>query len=124
MTDKKFTIEDKEKWYGESVEAKSDPIIDPGTGKTLILRWFEFAINPEIKHTPTKQELFNAHWKQISTMLWGDGLVPRQDINPRVEIGKKRGKGKYRIFVLCEPRLGTFVAEKPQNLQEMIKPSA
>ena len=106
----------KEGWYGLDMETKSVPLIDPGTGRPYVLRTFEFVKNPEWKAKAiTKQELFNMHWRQIQALLWGDGLVPYEDANPRIVMSKKR----YRIFILCKPRLSTFVADRPQTLQEL-----
>lgn len=111
-----------EGWEGKTAQVKSDPLIDAGTGKPYLLRSFQFKINPLILHTPTKQELFNYHWQQIRTTLWGDGLRWREDVNPRIVINKKNLT--YTIFILCEPRLGaggvtTMFNERPKTLQEI-----
>jgi len=112
---------EKEGWYGMEMQTKpSDPMVDSGTGKPYVLRTFEFAKNLSFKGTLTKQEIFNMHWRQIQTFLWGDGLVAHEDVNPRIVIGKK----KYRIFILCKPRLMTIVVDKPQTLQEIFKPKS
>ena len=112
-----FGIKAKEGWYGQEIQTKpSDPLIDPGTGKPYIIRAFEFAKNPEFKGKLTKQEIFNMHWRQIQALLWGDGLVPNENINPRIHF---RGN-KYKIFILCQPRLRTFVADKPKTLQQLL----
>lgn len=106
-------------WEGQELEVKSDPLMDDGTGSKVIIRMFQFAANPEIlkKLKPSKQELFNSHAMQIKSMLWADGLVPRDDISPTVNTSKKREM--YRIFVTCEPRLGVSVLETPKTLQEL-----
>ena len=109
---------ENENWHGTDLRAKSTPIMDPGVGKPLIIRSFEFSRNPEFKGTITKQDLFNMHWRQLRVMLWGDGLVPREDINPRIEFMRNN---KYRIFITCEPRLGTFVQESPQTLNKLLQ---
>lgn len=109
-------------WYGATLETEGTPMIDSGSGKPLILRTFEFAINKAVadklraQHlTVTRQELFNFHWPQIRTIIWGDGMVASTDVDPRVIIGKKR----YRIFLLCEPKFRTMVNDKLQTLQEV-----
>lgn len=116
-----------EDWYGRQVETNSDvPLINDGTGKPYIIRQFLFAFSPDtlikIRNkkipVPTRQELFNSNWKQIQVMLWSDGLVPAQEAEPRMIIGKK----KYKIILLCEPRSKVMVAEKPRTLQEITKP--
>lgn len=113
------------KWVGQEVATNADdavPLVDPGTGKTLVLRIFQFAFNPEFllkkNQVVNKQDIFNSHWHQMRIELWKDGLVPREDVDPRVVLGRKG----YRIFILSEPRLRTTVVEKPQTLQEITKP--
>ena len=114
----------KEKWEGQELGVNSNiPLVDAGTGKQYIIRQFEFEFNPkfikDLKDGKTKldrQVLFNSHWKQIEVTLWGDGLVPRKDIEPRMMIGKK----KYRIVLMCEPRLRTMIADKARTLQEIM----
>jgi len=118
----------KDKWQAQEVGVNSNvPLVDSAQGKPYIIRQFEFSFNPDAAlkirqkkiPAPTEQELFNSNWKQIQTTLWGDGLVPRQDINPRMIVGKK----KYKIILLCEPRFRTMVNEKPRTLQEVTKPT-
>lgn len=115
-------------WYGATLETPGTQMVDSGTGKPYILRTFEFAINPKVakemrdkKQTMDKQQLFNSHWPQIRLMLMSDGLVANEDVPPRVVVGKKRGKGKYRIFVLCEPKAGVAVVDKVATLQDLFK---
>src|SRR3990167_598186 len=107
--------------YGSQLETEGVPLIDPGEGKIVSIRVFDFKMNPAIKDFPTDRQLiFNTHAKQISTILWGDGLRPLESNSPRVIINKKRGS--YRIFVPCEARLGVGFADKPMNLtQELAK---
>lgn len=107
--------------YGADLTAPSVPLIDPGTGKTVSIRTFTFKMNPkkikEFAHVD-KQALFNAHAKQITTMLWGDGLIPLDGNSPRVIIDRKRSL--YQIFVPCEARLNTMWMDKPKNLSETL----
>lgn len=114
---KQFELAGEEgKWYGQEMNVESDPMIDDGTGKPYFLRCFEFGANPDVKKIPSKQDLFNSHWKQIRDFLWKDGLVHREDIPPRIVYGQK----KYQIFVLAEPRFNTMVLETPQTLQQIL----
>ena len=119
-----YEIHDKHKWTGQEVGVNSNvPLVDSGTGKTNVLRQFEFVFSPDFLRklkqkkvlAPTKQDLFNSNWKQIEITLWGDGLIPFKEVEPRIIVGKK----KYKIFILCEPRLGVMVAEKVRTLQEI-----
>lgn len=115
------------KWRAQEIGVNSNvPLVDAGQGKPYIIRRFEFSFNPQfvkdLKDGKTKldrQDLFNSNWRQIEITLWGDGLIVRKDIEPRVLIFNKH----YQIVLLCEPRLGTMVAEKPQTLQEITKPN-
>ncbi len=116
-------LEEMQDWHVGSGEVKSDPIIDPGTGQAIIIRNFEFKMNPDAKDLPSidKQMLFNIHARQITHSLWGDGLVPFDAVPPRVIIDEK--KGCYYIFVPCVAKTGVTIIEKPQNLSEALKAS-
>ena len=110
--------------YASSLETEGVRLNDPSTGKTVSIRVFEFKMNPDaVKNFPTDhQHLFNAHAKQIQTILWGDGLRPLDEFPPRVIIKKK--ERKYQIFVPCEARLNTMYIEKPGNLSKLINKNA
>lgn len=122
-----YQIDDKNKWTGQEIGVNSNvPLVDDGRGKPYIIRQFEFAFDPSMLKkirdkkwpAPTKQELFNSNWRQIEITLWGDGLIVKKEVEPRMLVGKK----KYKIILLCEPRLGVMVAEKPNTLQQLTKP--
>lgn len=118
-----FTTTDGEhNWFGQELEVNSDPLIDSGTGENILLRVFDFGANPANlkRDKPTKQQLFDSHVKQILTMLWSDGLEPAKDINPLIQISKK--KEKYRILMWCRAKAGVTWSDKPRTLQELIKP--
>lgn len=116
-----FSVQAEEGWQGQEIHAKSTPLIDPGTGKAVIIRVFEFSKNPEFKADLSQQEIFNLHWGQIKTLLWSDGLEANKDIEPRV-VHKDL---KYQIFITCVPRLRHGIRETlldiPQKLGEMLK---
>lgn len=118
-----FSIHDenKHKWEGQEVQVNSDPIIDPGTGETVLMRVFDFGANPENlkRDKPTKQQIFDSHIKQIQTMLWSDGLEPMKELNPLIQVSKK--KEKYRIILWCRARSGVTWADSPLNLRDIIK---
>lgn len=116
------TTDGKYGWFGQEVEVHSDPLIDSGSGKPVIIRMFEFAANPEIlkQEKPTKQQLFDNHAAQIRSFLWRDGLQPYEGVSPKVSTSKKREK--YRIFVACEPKPGVVLLERPKKLQDLTKP--
>lgn len=104
--------------YGANLHTDGTPLIDSATGKTIVIRAFEFKMNPEaVKDFPQdRQVLFDAHAKQITTILWGDGLIPLASEPPRVIIDKKALK--YNIFVPCEARTSTMFADRPKSLSE------
>lgn len=117
-----FALEkDRKKWEGNVLEVKSDPLVDSGTGKPYILRSYAYKINPEVKETPSKQELFNSHWKHIQTTLWADGLKAYEGVNPRIVVGKD----SYQIILAAEPRtvngVTNTIVEKPRTLQQILK---
>lgn len=109
-------------WEANEMQAQSDTKIedDAGVGGAIVIRQFEFGVNPEAfkQHKPTKQELFNAHYKGIEAMLWVDGLTVIPEINPKVTISKN-GK-KYRIFIGAKPAKGQMLYQKPQTLNEIV----
>ena len=105
--------------YGANLDAEGMPLIDPGTGQTVTIRTFVFKMNPNIKNIPDKQILFNSHARQIKTILWGDGLVPLEEISPRVIIDTK--KHRYQFFIPCKARREVLFMEKPKNLSELLK---
>ena len=109
-------------WTEQDLAVKADqPLIDSATGEPFVIRMFDFKWNPLIKlqqireAKSRKQELFNAHAKYIRDFLWKDGLKVREDHDPRL-IFNKTG---YRIAVLCQPRSGVGVFEKPTTLQRI-----
>jgi|SRR3990167_1949890 len=110
--------------YGSQLSTEGMPLIDPGIGKTISIRVFQFKMNPTKRRDfpMDRQLIFNAHAKQISTILWGDGLIPLETNAPRVIIDKK--KGFYQIFVPCEAKRGVMFMDKPKNLTEELAKQA
>ena len=115
---------DKYDWYGQKIETKSDPLIDPGSGKPVILRQFFFKYDPKVQEqvkrgyvkTPTRQDLFNQVWPLLRPLIWSDGLVANTDISPKITVGKKG----FVIILTCEPRFGQMVADRPKRLEEVL----
>lgn len=99
--------------YGSQLETEGVPLIDPGGGPVNVIRVFSFRMNPEKNDFTNKQVIFNAHAKQIETLLWGDGLRPLDNISPRVILNSK--KGFYQIFVPCGAAKGVIFSEKHRN---------
>lgn len=117
----KFSIEDEHKWEGQEMQANSDPLVDSGTGEKFILRFFQFKKNPQFPANLSKQEIFNQHAHQVKMFLWKDGLIPNEDVQPRVHVSKKTGN--YKIIVLAQPYslrgMKQVIAEKASTLQDI-----
>ena len=81
-------------WEGEELGAESTTKIteDKGTGREVVLRFFDFGANPEVfkQHKPTAQELFDGHRKGLESLLWRDGLKPFEDVQPRLMFSKDK----------------------------------
>lgn len=115
-----FVFEDND-WRGQTVEVESDTKLeaDQGEGIPIIIRSFQFAINPLAfeQHKPTSQELFDSHKKGILAMLWTDGLRPLETEAPRIVFAKDRKS--YMIFITCTTGLGQTLLETPRTLSEI-----
>lgn len=105
----------------ESIETSSQTKLesDLGTGRPVVMRSFTFKANPIAfnDHIPTKQELFNTHYKGIETYLWRDGLVLCQDYEPHLLFNKK--KTHYTVFVVATPSGNNVLIETPQTLSQI-----
>lgn len=105
-----------------SLEVKSETHLedDHGGGGAAIVRMFEFGMNPQAfqEARPTKQDLFNAHYKGIEVALWKDGMKVIPEVNPKIVLDEK--KGKYMIFVGAQPMRGHILREQPKTLAEQI----
>lgn len=101
------------------VESTTNLEDDEGHGPAVIVRSFDFKANPAAfhEHTPSKQELFNAHAKQIEIHLWKDGMQVMPDVDPKVILSKKRDG--YRIIVGAEPAKGNLLYQTPQTLSQI-----
>lgn len=97
---------------------------DQGDGKTIVIRSFDFKANPQAfkERTPSKQELFNAHAKQIEIVLWKDGLKVMPDVAPQLIMDKKR-RG-YRIVVGAEPEKGQLIDSLTLDKQQTLSQAA
>lgn len=116
MESKKFELDSSEgKWFGEKAETEGFSIQDPGEGKAVFLRIYEFKRNPAVQ-LPSQQEIFNAHWNQIRDFLWKDGLRAIEGISPRIVITGDT----YRIFTAAEAKAGVTILETPKTLQKAL----
>lgn len=121
-----FITEDGD-WQGQTVEVQSDTHLedDKGTGEPIVIRTFEFAVNPEAfkQHElktgsfPDAQHIFREHQQGIESFLWQDGLSPAYDIEPRVIFPK--GTNKYFIMIGARPQAGQLIVDTPKTLSEL-----
>lgn len=109
------------KWTGQEFETKSDPMMDDGSGKPIILRTFEFNLPPDLpKHLiPSKKQLLDFHRSKIVAFLWKDELELIQDI----KIIQSKNKRGFRIFATCQAKKGSIIPHyaEPQLLQNAIR---
>lgn len=120
-------ITDDGEWQGQTVEVKSDTHLedDHGTGDPVIVRMFEFTMNPQAfkDHQPNIQDIFDSHKKGIAALLWQDGLSIIPEVEPRIVFAKD--KPTYSIFITARPSIGQTVIDKTFTLSELIpKPNA
>lgn len=105
----------------QSLEVKSKVKLedDTGDGNAAVVRMFEFGINPVAfkQCQPTKQQLFNSHYKGIEVALWKDGLKVIPEVNPKIVVDEKAGR--YKIFVGAQPMRGHILRERPQTLTQI-----
>ena len=115
-------LENNEILTKQSISTQSETHLedDPGEGTAAVIRVFEFAANPEAfkQHTPTKQELFNYHYKGIEIMLWKDGLKYCSEIQPRLMFSKDGSA--YRFVIACLPSIGNTLIETPNTLSQLL----
>ncbi len=115
---------DGDEYRGQTIEVQSETKLeqDTGTGEAIIMRVYEFATDPTFLQPeatfPTAQEIFQSHMKGIAGMLWGDGMTPATEIEPRLIF--TRDRKKYLIMVWARPQLGQAVLETPKTLSEIV----
>lgn len=108
-------------WQGREAEVHSDPLIDKGQGKPIVIRPFVFSKSDAFNElNPSKQELFDSHKHQMQVFLWKDGLEPIEFIPPRVVVSKDT----YTIYVTAQAKVGVPILETPINLQDLTKSNA
>ncbi len=106
----------------QNLEVKSETHLedDKGGGGAAIIRMFEFGMNPQafMEARPSKQQLFNSHYKGIELALWKDGMKVIPEVNPRIVVDAKAGN--YKIFVGAQPQKGHMLMEQPKTLSQQI----
>ena len=103
------------KWYGREDQTEENLLHDESKGEPIVIRNFEFALNPDLKHKPTKEQILTPEYiKHLQTLLWADSL--RLVLEPRVQITKD----KILVSVPCQARTGATIMEQPKYLQELL----
>ena len=109
-------------WEGEEVTTHSQINLeeDTGTGKEVILRFFDFGVNFQAfkNHKPSAQELFDNHRQGLESLMWRDGLRPFEEVEPRLIFSKD--KKHYRFIIACTPTLNSVLTDKPQTLSQLL----
>lgn len=104
------------KWYGHEDSTDESLMHDTGKGEAIVIRHFEFKLDPTLKQPPTKEQILTPEYiKHLQTLLWADSL--RMVMNPTVRIDKDI----MRIAVPCQPRTGATLSEEPKMLQEWMQ---
>lgn len=107
---------DAHKWYGVDNRTDDKTMHDKGSGEPVVIRLFEFRLDPSLKELPTKEQILTPEYiKHLQTLLWADSL--RLVTEPRVVIDKE----SIKVFAPCQARTGANFLEEPKLLQEWIK---
>ncbi len=103
------------KWYGKEDQTDENLMHDTGKGEPIVIRHFEFKLNPELKEQPTKEQILTPEYiKHLQTLLWADSL--RMVLEPTVKIEKDT----MHVAVPCQARTGATFSEQPKMLQEWL----
>jgi hypothetical protein len=95
---------DKDGWYAGNMETEGHRIDEPGTGKPIILRRFQYARNPAIKRKPTKEDVLTPGYiKYLENGLWADNM--EMIMEPKVVIDKKH----ITVFATCQAKKGNLI---------------
>lgn len=113
----KINDENGIEWEGDHQETEAIPLHNEGSGVPIILRSFEYELPPGVD-MPGNQDLIEAHKSRITAFLWKDELVPVQDF----KVVRAKDQRHFRIFVTCQGKPGSVILEKPQLIQDIIRP--
>lgn len=103
-------------WYGKEDKTEEKLLHDKGTGEPVVIRLFEFKLQPNLDKLPTKEEILTPEYiKYLKVSLWADAL--RLVMEPRVVIDKE----SIKIFAPCQATIGNSFLEEPKTIQEWIR---
>lgn len=121
-------------WQGQTIETKSDPLVDDVYGKKTIVRTFFFQLpsRPKEIPLPTKEALLVAHRSRVVSFLWKDELELIEE--PRIYWRKDLPAGSLRtvmttqkipfvIIAVCHAKKGSLIYKEPIKLNNDIAPS-
>ncbi len=92
------------------IDSERQELLDPATGRPVILRQFEFLYPPARMGQPTREQILTPGYrKYLNDMLWLDDLELIQE--PKV-IFSDRG---FKIFVTCQARKGRIIPSEHLN---------
>ena len=113
----KIIDEEKNEWEGQQVETEQVALSNDGTGKSVIVRVFDFTLPPmENPQDIDERELLRAHKSKLTAFLWRDELVPVQDF----KIVLAKDFHSFKIFATCQAKPGSVILEKPELLQNIM----
>lgn len=104
---------DDSQWYGQSSETEQTRLEDPGVGRPIILRKFDFAYKPG-RQKPKKSEILTPGYITfLENILWVDNLELIQD--PKVAYNKTG----FSVLATCQAKKGHII---PYDKIEQLKP--
>lgn len=112
-------------WNANQIETDTVPIVDPGTGGKIVLRWFFFKAAPIPKgfRKPTRQQILEQYKRLVDEFLWKDGLEPLSHKPAKVILRKEvksdelkaqffEAGADFAIAISAWPRMGQSVIDK------------
>ncbi len=114
----KLKDEQGSEWESGGGETEKKLLANEGNGKPIILRTFDFDLPPGMD-MPSDEQILEAHKQRLTIYLWKDELVPIMEY----KVVKDNKKHSFRIFATCQAKAGSVILEKPQLLQDAIRPN-
>lgn len=115
----KIQDDNNHEWESGGGETEAKPLVNEGSGKPIILRTFEFKLPPTMD-MPKDTDILDAHRSRITIQLWKDELVPIMEF----KVIKDQKKHSFKIFATCQAKAGSVILDKPQLLQNIIRPKS
>lgn len=101
-------------WEGHQMATEGERIEDPGMGRPIIVRSFEFNYPPDIKVKPTKEQILTKDYiRHLEILLWTDEMELIQE--PKVAFNKKG----FHVFATCQAKKGSMI---PRSHSDSLRP--